>query len=293
LKVALIGIGVDLNYPYLHLGNSTKTLLEIAEGKHPFCARLAKAKMPMIIVGSQTLERPDGRAVLEAVRTISENSPVINKELGWNGFNILHRDLARVGALDVGIASIPNPNAKKPKFVFLLGADNIRTDDIPEDAFVVYLGTQGDNGAYFADIVLPGVSYVEKSTTYVNTEGRVQVTRLAVSPPGQARNDWEIIRALSEESGQTLPYDTIEEIRYRIAELAPHLLKYDYIEPTVFGEYGVKSLKVPEKMNLSPIVDNIDNYYQTDAISRSSVTMAKCSTAFNIHKFSNFRTTPS
>ena len=139
LKVAFLGTSTDLTYPYLHLGNSTKTLLEIAEGKHPFCARLANAKFPMVIVGSKTLERPDGKGILEAVRTVVQNSPVLNKEAGWNGFNILHADGARVGALDVGISSNVNPNAKKPKFVFILGADNIRTEDIPEDAFVVYL----------------------------------------------------------------------------------------------------------------------------------------------------------
>jgi len=289
LKVALLGSAVDLTYKYTHLGNSTQTLLDIAEGRHPFCAQLANAKLPMVLVGAKTLERPDGRAVLETLRTVAQNSPIINKEAGWNGFNILHSDAARVGALDIGINSIPNPNAKKPKIVFILGADNIRTEDIPEDAFVVYLGTHGDNGAYFADIVLPGAAYTEKTTTFVNTEGRVQMSKMVVPPPGQARNDWEVIRALSEEAGQSLPYDNIEEIRYRIAELAPHLLKYDYIEPTVFGEYGVRALKNSEELNLTPLVDHIDNYYQTDAISRSSVNMAKCSTAFNIHKFSNFR----
>lgn len=139
LDVALLGSAVDLTYKYTHLGNSTQTLLDIAEGRHPFCAQLANAKLPMVIVGSKTLERPDGRAVLETLRTVAQNSPIINKEAGWNGFNVLHSDAARVGALDIGISSIPNPNAKKPKIVFILGADNIRTEDIPEDAFVVYL----------------------------------------------------------------------------------------------------------------------------------------------------------
>lgn len=139
LKVAMLGTPVDLTYDYLHLGNSTKTLLEIAEGRHPFCTKLANAKLPMIVVGAKTLERPDGKAILEALHTIAENSPVLNKDAGWNGFNVLHADGARVGALDIGISSHPNPKAKKPKFVFILGADNIRTEDIPEDAFVVYL----------------------------------------------------------------------------------------------------------------------------------------------------------
>lgn len=145
LKVALLGTPADLTYDYMHLGNSTKTLIEIAEGRHPFCTRLANAKLPMIVVGGKTLERPDGKAILEALHTIAENSPVLNKEAGWNGFNVLHSDGARVGALDIGISSLPNPKAKKPKFVFILGADNIRTEDIPEDAFVVYLVTKEFN----------------------------------------------------------------------------------------------------------------------------------------------------
>ena len=138
LKVALIGSAADLSYDYLHLGNSAKTLQEISEGKHPFSARLAKAKLPMIIVGSKTVERQDGKAILNAISKISQNTSVINKANGWNGFNILHRDVGRIAALEVGLNSI-NISQKKPKFVFILGADNIRTEDIPSDAFVVYL----------------------------------------------------------------------------------------------------------------------------------------------------------
>lgn len=158
LKVGLIGTASDLTYDYLHLGTSVKTLLEIAEGRHPFCTRIANAKLPMILVGSETLQRPDGKAILNALHTIAENSPVISEKNGWNGFNILHKDAARVGALDVGVASNVTVAEKKPKFVFILGADNIRTSDIPADAFVVYLGTHGDEGAYFADLILPGIS---------------------------------------------------------------------------------------------------------------------------------------
>jgi NADH dehydrogenase (ubiquinone) Fe-S protein 1 len=139
LKVAVLGTPVDLTYEYTHLGNSTKTLLEIAEGRHPFCTKIANAKLPMIVVGAKTLERPDGKAILEALHTIAEHTPVVNRKAGWNGFNVLHSDGARVGALDLGISSISNPKAKKSKFVFILGADNIRIEDIPEDAFVVYL----------------------------------------------------------------------------------------------------------------------------------------------------------
>lgn len=150
------------------------------------------------------------------------------------------------------------------------------------------MGTHGDEGAYYADVVLPGSAYTEKSSTFVSTEGRVQLTRLAVTSPGRARDDWEILRALSEEIGATLPYDTLEELRYRVAELAPHLMKYDYIEPTQFGAIALKPSGA-SAVHATPLTDYIDNFYMTDAISRSSVTMAKCSTAFNQDKFSNFK----
>lgn len=255
-KVAVIGTPVDLGYDYTHLGNTTSTLVEIAEGSHPFCARLSNAKLPMVLLGSRTLERPDGHGILSATKYLSNHSNIVNPAEGWNGFNILHSEGSRVGALDIGISSITDPN-HKPKLVYILGADNIRTEDIPEDAFVIYQGTHGDEGAYFADIILPGAAYTEKSATFVNTEGRVQQSRLVVQPPGVAKEDWKIIRALSEECGQSLPYDNIEEMRYRIAELAPHLLKYDHIEPSLFSKLA---LHVPDQteVNLTPLNDTID-----------------------------------
>ena len=165
-------------------------------------------------------------------------------------------------------------NAKsKPKLVYLLGADNFRPDDIPEDAYVVYQGTHGDAGAHRANLILPGAAYTEKSGTYVNIDGRVLITRLAVTPPGQARNEWEIMRALSEIMGQALPYDSLAEIRFRIAELAPHLIKYDYIEPYNFAK---KVVTKPGELKNTTMTDWVDNFYMMDAVSRASPTMAKC-----------------
>lgn len=126
----------------------------------------------MIILGSRVLERSDGEAILNAAKIISKNSLVVNKVNGWNGFNILHREGSRPGALDIGLSTTVDIKAKKPKLIFLLGVDNLKTIDIPQDAFVVYLGTHGDEGAYYADLVLPGAGYTEKSATFVNTEGR-------------------------------------------------------------------------------------------------------------------------
>lgn len=288
MKVAYVGPTVDLGYDYIHLGTTTKVLEEIASGNHPMADRLKEATLPMIMTGSRTLERQDGRAILGSLSTIAMNTNVINQAEGWNGFNILHKDGARVGALDIGISNNYNPELK-PKFVFIHGADNIRTSDIPSDAFVVYLGTHGDEGAYFADVILPSAAYTEQTATYVNTEGRVNLSRLVVPAPGQARAAWEIIRALSEECGQALPYDTFEELRYRMAEIAPHLLKYDYIEPTQFGKIAVQSQVNNDSMHNTVMNNQLDNYYQSDAISRSSTIMAKCSAAFNPVKFSNFK----
>jgi len=242
----------------------------------------------MVMTGTRMLERQDGQALMSCLSTIAQNTKVVNEENGWNGFNILHKDGARVGALDVGVGNNYNPNLS-PKFVFIMGADNIRTKDIPEDAFVVYMGTHGDEGAYFADVILPSAAYTEQTATYVSTEGRVNLSKLVVPPPGQARASWEILRALSEECGQSLPYDTFEELRYRMAELAPHLLKYDYLEETAFGKQAVQSLASDGQVHLTALNDQLDNYYQSDAISRSSTIMAKCSAAFNPVKFTNFK----
>lgn len=184
----------------------------------------------MLLLGARTLERKDGNGILNACHQISRSSPILNLDEGWNGFNILHHEGSRVGALDVGISSNVNPE-HSPKLVYILGADNIRTEDIPEDAFVIYQGSHGDEGAYFADLILPGATYTEKSATYVNTEGRVQVTRLVVPPPGLAREDWTIIRALSEECGIVLNYDNHEEVSQKPAHLSQTTFKLTYPSP--------------------------------------------------------------
>jgi len=231
LEVAVIGPANNLSYNYHHLGSSTQTLKEIADGTHPFCERLAKSELPMVIMGAETLARPDGKSIQNLVKQIGENSNVINEAEAWNGINIMHTDSSKVGALDLGISTKLTTDTKS-KVVFILGADNFRHEDIPEDAFVIYMGTTGDEGVYYADLILPSASYLEKQGTYVNMDGRVQQARAALTPPGFARDDWMILRALSEELGTPLPYDSLDEIRTRIAELAPHLVRYDTIEST-------------------------------------------------------------
>jgi len=206
LKVFLVGTANELNYNYVHLGNTAKVLEDIASGNHPFASRLKKAKLPMVLAGASVFEREDGDALYNTLKKIASTTPIISKENFWNGFNILHKNSSKVGALDIGINPVKPEQLKKAKVIILLGADNdLKQSDIPEDAFVVYIGSQGDEGAYYADVVLPAASYLEKNGTYVNTEGRVQLTRLSVTSPAQSRDDWMILRAISEECGITLP----------------------------------------------------------------------------------------
>lgn len=176
--------------------------------------------------------------------------------------------------------------------MYLLGADNFREEDIPEDSFVIYQGHTGDEGAYFADLVIPTASYLEKQGSYVNFEGRVQQTRAAIAPPGHSREDWMIFRALSEELGSPLPYDSLDELRTRMAELAPHLVKYEYIEPSGFEHLSlVQNQRTSSELSGTTLADPVDNFYMTDAISRTSSTMAKCTEDVNPKKHSNFRKT--
>ena len=202
--VALIGEKVDLTYPYDYLGAGPDTLAELAAGKHSFAEVLKAAERPLIIVGAGALARPDGAAVAAlAAKAAIELGAV--KE-GWNGYCVLHTAASRVGALEIGF--VPGEGALNAAamakegaldVLFLLGADEI---DVPPGAFVVYIGTHGDNGAHRADVILPGAAYPEKSGLYVNTEGRVQMSNRASFPPGDAREDWSILRALSDRAGR-------------------------------------------------------------------------------------------
>jgi NADH dehydrogenase (ubiquinone) Fe-S protein 1 len=244
----------------------------------------------MVIVSVDALQRQDGGAIMNYVNKLGENSNVINTKEKWNGINILHTEAYRPGALDIGI--IPKTKlagGKKAKVVYLLGADNFRHEEIPEDAFVIYQGHTGDEGAYYADLILPGASYIEKAATYVNTDGRPQQARSAWSPPGFAREDWHILRALSEETGTPLPYDSLDEVRTRIAELAPHLVKFDVIESSGFEGLAHKFDSSNIKLNKTALTDNVDNFYQTDGISRNSTVMARCTKELTPLKQFNFK----
>jgi NADH dehydrogenase (ubiquinone) Fe-S protein 1 len=296
LDLAMVGPKVDLTYDYDHIGETTEVLAQLADGSHPYCARLAKAKNPVVIVGSEALQREDGASVMAQVQRIASN---LKQSSGcgedWKVLNTLHRVASQVAALDLGYgAGVAEVVAAKPKVLWLLGADSgaLKREDLPEDCFVIYQGHHGDQGAAMADCVLPGAAYTEKQGTYVNTEGRAQQTFPALSPPGQARVDWKIIRVVSEVVDEKLPYDKLPELRARMAEVAPNLIRYGNIEP---ANFFVQSLNLANEMSqqlsgkpLDVSVKVLENFYQTDPISRASPTMAKCVTAVKAQRQSAY-----
>ncbi|PUU75950.1 hypothetical protein B9Z19DRAFT_992354 [Tuber borchii] len=282
LEIGLVGENFDSIFDIEHLGQDAASLEKALAGA--FGKKLLAAEKPMIIVGSGVTEHTDGKAFYQIIgQFVDKNAnKIITPE--WNGYNVLQRAASRAGAYDVGfVTSSPTISQTTPKIIWLLGADEITPNDIPKGAFVVYQGHHGDVGAQYADVVLPGAAYTEKSGTYVNTEGRVQLTRAATNPPGVAREDWKIIRAASEFLGVTLPYDTLAGLRTRMEEISPALTHYDIVEPASLAALGNKvqilDANKGAKTNRAPLGRAIENFYFTDAISRSSPTMSRCSAA--------------
>ena len=281
-SVASVGPEADLTYRHSNLGADPKVLTAIVEGNHPFAEVLRKAKRPALILGQGALAREDGAAILALARRIAESCGMVSAE--WNGFNVLHTAAARVGGLDLGFLPAPGgldvagivagAGSGAVAVVYLLGADEIPVDRLGK-AFVIYQGHHGDAGAHRADVVLPGAAYTEKNATYVNTEGRVQRTRLAVFPPGEAKEDWKILRALSAAVGHTLAYDDVEALRRRMAEIAPTFAASGVAGAGAWGEFGAAG-----PLGGAPLSSPIANYYQTDPISRASPTMAQCTALF-------------
>jgi NADH dehydrogenase (ubiquinone) Fe-S protein 1 len=283
LEVGLVGEDFESTFEYEKLGEKVGDLKSALDGE--FGKKLKEAKRPMIIVGSAAVEHADAKAIYETVGSFVEKNKNNFRTEEWNGFNVLQRSASRTGAFEVGW-TVQNPEVAKtqPKFIWLFGADEITADDIPKDAFVVYQGHHGDRGAALADVVLPAPAYTEKGATYVNTEGRVQISRPATSLYGVAREDWKIIRAVSEALGVPLPYDNVEALRDRMEEISPALRRYDIVEPVSQEIQSLSKVQlVDQNKNASssgqPLKKVIENFYFTDAISRSSPTMARCSAA--------------
>src|SRR5437899_2109856 len=263
LAIGLIGERADLTYPYEYLGAGPQTLSDVATGAHAFGSVLTQADRPLVMIGMAALARADGAAIASLAARAAQGT---GKD-AWNGYSVLHTAAARVGALDVGF--LPGPGGRTAvdmaapgvlDLLFLLGADEI---DVAPGAFVIYIGTHGDAGAHRADVILPGAAYPEKAGIYVNTEGRVQMAARASFPPGEAREDWAILRALSDALGRKLAYDSLAQLRQALFTAHPHLAGIDRIAPGGRADIGALGALggAPDK---APFAPAIDDFYLTN-----------------------------
>ncbi|MEN0042117.1 MAG: molybdopterin-dependent oxidoreductase, partial [Pseudomonadota bacterium] len=265
----------DLTYDYTYLGAGPDSLKELESKKK------AKAERPMFIVGPGAYARKDGAAVMASAAKAAKAVGVIRDD--WNGFNVLHSAAARVGGLDLGF--VPGEEGRntaamirETDVLILLGADELDMTARKSGSFTIYVGHHGDVGAHHADVILPGAAYTEKSGTWVNTEGRVQMGNRAAFPPGEAREDWAILRALSDRLGKTLPFDSLAQLRGKLYEVHPHFMELDEV-PEIGGE-GDFLDKLAERGGATtkePFLSPIDDFYLTNPIARASKVMAECS----------------
>ncbi len=284
--IGLLGEAADLTYDVTMVGAGPDALAGLGGSDGPaaeFGKALREAKKPMLILGQGALVRPDGAAVLAAAWQLAAEIGALTPD--WHGFNVLHTAAARVGALDLGF--VPGPGGKPlgqmlaggVDLLWLLGADEFPTSRIGANTFVVYQGHHGDAGAARADVILPGAAYTEKPGTYVNTEGRVQRGFLAVHPPGEAREDWKILRAFSQVVGHPLPYDDLDALRRRLEQVNPVFGRVGFL-PRFGCTDRTAPAGHPAAVSATPFAAAIQNYYQTDPISRASPTMAECTALF-------------
>ena len=282
MKVAVLGPKADLKFKHEWLGDNPAILAEIAAGTHPFSAALKEASNPALILGQGALARQDGAVVLGLAHKIADNCGLVKD--GWNGFNVLHDVAGRVAGLDLGF--VPGNGGKdvaeivagagkgEIDVVILLGADEIDTKALGS-AFVIYIGSHGDAGAHRADVVLPGSAYTEKNATYVNMEGRVQRTRLAVFPPGEATEDWKVLAAIAGGMGKPLPYNTLSQVRDRLVAVNSLFGQLDTVSPAAWGAFGQDGT-----LTSQPLASTRKTFYAVDPISRASKAMAQCQQVF-------------
>ena len=278
LQVAVLGEAHDFGYKFTNLGTSPAVLTELAAGRGAFAEVLKAAKHPIVIVGAGVAARADGVSVMAAAARIALNAGR-DKNLGSSTFNVLHTSAARVGGLDLGFVPADGgfDTSKMARgavdVLFLLGADEI---NVQPGVFVVYQGTHGDRGAHRADVILPAAAYTEKSATYVNTEGRAQMTGKAASPPGVAKEDWTILRALSALVGPSLSYDTVNALRASMYKVAPQLARLGSL--ALADVAGVEALASKGgTIAATPLTAAISDFYLTNPIARASTVLAELS----------------
>jgi NADH-quinone oxidoreductase subunit G len=276
--IAVIGENADLRYDYDYLGSGPETLAGLVDGSNGFATTLKRAERPMIIVGQGALSRADGAAVLAHAARLAVDVQAATEE--WNGFSVLHTAASRVGGLDLGF--VPGEGGKNAAamlndtdVLFLLGADEFNMAE-RNAGYTIYIGSHGDIGAHHADVILPGATYTEKSGIYVNTEGRVQVGVRAAFAPGEAKEDWAILRALSDVLDHRLPFDSLPQLRTVLYEAHPHFADTDLIVTGAAGDIE-KVAALGGTTGKGGFESPVKDFYLTNPIARASAIMAECS----------------
>jgi len=276
IPVAYVGNEVDMTYPATCLGNNISTLDNFVKAKGKFAKQFNDAEKPMIIIGNSVFIREDAKAVLTTIQEIADKASVVTEN--WNGYNVLQTAASRVAALEMDFVPTNDFALNEMGLVFLLGVDNPEViNNIHPHAFVVYQGSHGDLGAHRADLILPAAAYTEKDGIYMNLEGRTQRARRAVFPPGQAREDWKIIRAISDQADLSIGYNDIADVRTEMGAQYPALMAYDEIQDVELKAFKAKSVG---KASNDPFEYPIDNFYLTNPICRASDIMKRCAQEF-------------
>jgi len=269
LKIYSIGDVGDLTYPYQNIGSSTSLVREIVSGTHKISNKIKNAKKPIIILGDSALCGKSGKYVFENLKNFLSDNNFITKD--WNALNILTQQASRVGAIDLGVYSVSEAenfsffnklDNDDFKFIYLLGADNINFEK--KNKFIVYQGSHGDRGAEMADIILPGAAYTEKDGLFVNLEGKLQKAYKASYPPGDAREDWIIIKDIANKMKTPLGYNNVKQLREFIDR---------HIESKI--KINIKKNHKVDFIEENILVKPID-YYYTNSIARSSKVMSEC-----------------
>ena len=281
LEIGVIGPDSDLTYRVHHLGASPASVSNLSECAPGFMEKLRSADKPLIVLGQGALARADGADLLASAWQLAKDVGALKAD--WHGFNVLHTAASRVAALDLGF--LPGPGGLDlasmlnggVDFLWLLGADEFDTRRVGADTFVVYQGHHGDSGAARADVILPGAAYTEKDGTYVNLEGRVQRGYRALFAPGDAREDWRILRAFSAVVGHVLPYDTVDGVRSRMTAISPVFARVGLQRFGCSDMSGPAIAPMAGQVTDAPFRNVISDYYLSNPISRASLTMAECS----------------
>lgn len=275
LKIAAIGVDADLTYDYENLGDEISALKEILEGNSKFAEILKKAEKPMLILGHDIVTRADGALILNYVKKIAEKFNMIQE--GWNGFNFLSKSSGFLNGLEVGFVGsktaaeiVENPETK---MIFLHSVDDDIDFEKLKNAFVVYIGSHGDRGAHFADVILPSAAYSEKDAIFINLEGRAQSTSRAIFAPGEAKEDWQIILELAQKFGFDLGFKKLDELRILLASSHKTFANLQNISKTNW----IKSEEVKSDFSTEKLMVKNFDFYLTNPIARASRTLNKCS----------------